>query len=526
MAQDLPASSTVRPRHSLWGRWFTRLSLRVQITVLVALVVTLVVTASAYLQIRAFEATILADLLETARGTAQAVADSIELQRDPLNAEVVADTLREFIEAVPSIRVISAVTLVGSEPVVIASTSSRVKGEALAIAARVMERKATLWDGTGAIRTVAVPVLRRDRIIGAVVLSFSASAVDEVHRRGRAVVFWFVPAAVVILTLLVNIPLRRLIHTPVAGITKTMERVAAGDLGARAPVVRQDELGAIAAGLNSMLQTMEHFNVELQQRIEEATRELREKNEALVESYQRVFALREALTRAQQMAAVGQFAASVAHQVGTPLNLISGHVQLIMEQAAADPAVVRRLEIVQEQIAKVTSIVRTLLDRTRHSAPRVPTDVTELVRRVAEVARPKLVSAGVTLDLQFEEYLPQIMADGVQLELALLNLVSNSLDAMPAGGTAVLTVSRTPSGVRIEVADTGSGIPVDLLPRIFEPWVTTKTAGKGTGLGLSITRDVVTAHGGTIAAANRAGGGAIFTIELPAAGEASACRAS
>jgi signal transduction histidine kinase len=143
--------------------------------------------------------------------------------------------------------------------------------------------------------------------------------------------------------------------------------------------------------------------------------------------------------------------------------------------------------------------------------------VAELLRRVTEVARPKLDAQGVRLDLRVAD-VPLVMADEVQLELALLNLVTNSLDAMPSGGVTSMTASRTAGGnVRIDVADTGTGIAPDLLPRIFEPWVTTKASGRGTGLGLSITREVVADHGGTITVKSEVGAGSAFTIELPAA---------
>jgi two-component system NtrC family sensor kinase len=331
------------------------------------------------------------------------------------------------------------------------------------------------------------------------------------------VVLWFVPAAVVLMTLALDLLMRRLVHHPIAGIRKTMRRVRARDLGARAPVLRHDEIGAVAQGLNDMLAEMEGFNVSLQDRVREATAELRAKNEELVESYRRVFALREALARADQLAAVGHMAASVAHQVGTPLNLISGYVQMIREEEGVGSEVTRRLEIVQEQIAKVTSIVRTMLDHARRPIPKQRTDVAELLRRVSEVARPKLDAQGVRLDLRMED-VPLVMADEVQLELALLNLVTNSLDAMPAGGLTSMTAATTEDGsVRIEVADTGTGIAPDLLPRIFEPWVTTKESGRGTGLGLSITREVVVDHGGTIAVRSEVGAGSVFTIEMPAA---------
>ena len=117
-----------------------------------------------------------------------------------------------------------------------------------------------------------------------------------------------------------------------------------------------------------MLAHLQHLNDALQERVDDATSELRVRNQELVDSYQRVFALREALARAEQMAAVGQMAASVAHQVGTPLNLISGYVQMLQQDAAVDPRTGRRLAIVQEQIGKVASVVRTMLD---HAGERI-----------------------------------------------------------------------------------------------------------------------------------------------------------
>ena len=107
------------------------------------------------------------------------------------------------------------------------------------------------------------------------------------------------------------------------------------------------------------------------------------------------------------------------------------------------------------------------------------------------------------------------MADPVQLELALFNLVSNSLDAMPEGGWLAINASKTTAGIRLVIADSGSGIPADVLPHIFEPWVTTKPAGRGTGLGLSITRDTIASHGGTIEVRSEPGSGTVFTILVP-----------
>ncbi len=376
-------------------------TLRVRLGLLVALVVSAVVGVSSYLQIQSFEDSATAELFKTGRNTAESVAAEIEVQdKDNVNPDDIGIILHNFNDANPAIRRISVVTLdpQNRTPQVYATTALPERSEAMAIARASIDTKAEVWGDRGAVlQTVAYPAYSENEILGAVVVTFSLATIQQLHEAGRWVVIWFVPPSILALTLLVDMLGRRLIHKPIAGIRNTMHRVAAGDLSARAPVLRRDEIGAVAEGLNEMLAEMENFNVALQTRVREATQELRASNAELVNSYQRVFALREALARAEQMAAVGQTAASVAHQIGTPLNLISGYVQMLMEEAGENSRMSRRLEIVQEQILKVTTIVRTMLDHARRTMPRQPTSVAQMVERVCEVARPKLDASGVRL---------------------------------------------------------------------------------------------------------------------------------
>ena len=242
---------------------------------------------------------------------------------------------------------------------------------------------------------------------------------------------------------------------------------------------------------------------------------LRERNQELVRSYQSVSRLRETAARAQQLAAVGQTMANVAHQIGTPLNLVSGHVQLLQDETS-DPNLRRRLRIVQEQIDRVVATVRNLLERARPPGERQPVRIDSVLARMRDAMQARMASSGVTLDLRIRQPLASVAADEAQLELALLNLVTNALDAMPGGGTLTLAATNAGQRVRINVSDTGTGIDGSVLPRLFEPWVTTKTAGRGTGLGLTITRDLITSLGGTITVSTTPGKGTTFTIELPA----------
>jgi signal transduction histidine kinase len=493
------------------------LSLRVRLALLVALCTAIVIGIEALLEMSVFERAVERDLFETARVTAVAIADDYELRGQPLDTAAVAADLHELVLTAPMLRTLTIVQVTDDTPAVVASTSSGERAEALDLALQAVRTSSTIFGpATTGMAAVAVPVSRTDGTRAAAVATVSLGALEQLRTKGRQVTLWFAPAAIVLLTLLVDWLGRRLIHQPIRRITDTMSRAGAGDFTARTEQVRADEIGTVAAGLNDMLQRLQDFHEALQERVDEATSELRVRNEELVESYKRVFALREALARAEQLAAVGQLAASVAHQVGTPLNLISGYVQILQEEASGDPKTAERLAIVQEQIAKVASVVRTLLDHSRRPPARAPAAVESLLSRVADVARPKLDASGIDLTLHIEPNLPPIWADSEQLELAMLNLITNSLDAMPRGGALEIRAARGVDGVRVEITDTGTGIPKELMPRIFQPWVTTKPAGRGTGLGLSITHDVVQRHGGTIAVVSDHGRGTTFTIDLPA----------
>ncbi len=492
-------------------------SLRLRLALLVALSTAIVIGIEAFLEISVFERTVERDLLDTARLTAVAVADDYELRTEPVDATALAADLHELVLTAPTLRTLTIVQINGDTPTIVASTSTSERPEALALAVRAV-REATTTSGNSFAGTAAVAVpLIRDGSHAAAVATVSLAALQQLRTKGRQVTLWFTPAAIVLLTILVDWLGRRLIHRPIALIRNTMTRAGAGDFTARAERSRPDELGSVADGLNDMLQRLQDFHVALQERVDEATAELRLRNEELVDSYRRVFALREALARAEQLAAVGQMAASVAHQVGTPLNLISGYVQMLQEDASVDPKTARRLQIVQEQIGKVASVVRTLLDRSRRPGNRAAIAVSSVLSRVADVARPKLDAAGISLTLDVAAELPPIWADFEELELAMLNLVSNSLDAMPKGGSLAIRARSAADSVLIDISDTGNGIPKELLPRIFDPWVTTKAAGHGTGLGLSITHDVIERHGGTISVTSEPGHKTEFTIELPTA---------
>jgi two-component system NtrC family sensor kinase len=265
---------------------------------------------------------------------------------------------------------------------------------------------------------------------------------------------------------------------------------------------------------------MAGFTETLHAEVERATAELRGANRELLETAQRLFAARRELARGQRLALAGQLAASVAHQIGTPLNVMSGYVQMLRAKQEDGSPDAERLRTIQEQIARVTAIVQSLLDQTRQPALALsPLEPGELLEGLAELVRPSLVGRGIDLDIAVAPALPAVGVDRVQLEQALLNLVSNAVDAMPEGGRLSLAARPDGDGVALVVGDSGAGIPPDDLSRVFEPLYTTKPPGKGTGLGLPILREIVEAHGGTVRLESRAGEGTTAVVRLPPAGK-------
>ena len=256
--------------------------------------------------------------------------------------------------------------------------------------------------------------------------------------------------------------------------------------------------------------------------------ELRAKNEALAQSNEMLSAAQHAAARAQRLSAIGQFAATVAHKIGTPLTALSGHVQLLMEDLSLPSKVRGRLQTVEAQIERTSRIIQDLLLYTRRAPPvRTKIDINDCLRETASLFRMECERQHVACITELTADLPLVEADRQHMQEAFNHLIENALQAMPTGGSLCLrTATADPvtlgrglhqsGAVAIEIADTGHGIKPDHSAQIFQPFFTTKQAGRGTGLGLAIVQETVRAHDGRITVDSEPGKGTTFTIQLPA----------
>ena len=501
-------------RHTV-AKWCQGMSLSVRLSLFLALVVIGVVAGVAYLEMRSFERDIDRELVEAARLGAQTAADNLAAREQPLDPLDTRDMLHDLVETDPLLDAISVIGTDGAGHVrIVTSTSTEERAEVLDLAGRAITTRAPTTDRSNTVVMFALPVPRHGNY--AVAATVGLESLLQARAHGVRVALGFAVPTILLVTILVHLTVRRLLGQPLTAILRTMEATAGGDLRARTTTIRRDELGTIATRLNEMLDQLERFNRSLQDRIEEATRDLSLRNAQLVASQHQLFAARESLARAERVAALGQVAANVAHQAGTPLNLVSGYVQMIRDDPRTDDRIRSRLLTVDVQIQHVTRVLRTMLDYARQPSGFDLVAFSDLIERVREIAQPRLSGSGIRAQISIAEGLPPIRADVIQLEMALLNLVTNALDAMPGGGTLSITAAARADGIRVEVADTGPGIPAEIIERLFDPWVTTKPTGQGTGLGLAIVQNVVRAHGGSVSAYNQATG-AVFVIDLPAA---------
>jgi two-component system NtrC family sensor kinase len=227
--------------------------------------------------------------------------------------------------------------------------------------------------------------------------------------------------------------------------------------------------------------------------------------------------LEASLAQSEKLAAVGQLAAGVAHEINNPLTAVIANSQLLQRSLPPDSDLQESVELIMIAGGRAAQVVRNLLDFARKEQYRFePTDVNETVRKALGLVQHEILSRSITLTFNPDESFPRILASSDHLQGVWLNLLLNALDAFEGTpGEIRIATRRQDNSIHVIFEDTGRGIPAEYLPRIFEPFFTTKSPGRGTGLGLSVCHQIVKQHGGTILVDSKQGKGTTFTVILP-----------
>lgn len=291
---------------------------------------------------------------------------------------------------------------------------------------------------------------------------------------------------------------KRNISRPIQALIEGAAAIGKGDLERRIPIVRKDELGHLAAEFNRM------------------TENLKRAREEILEETAKKVELERQLQHSEKLAAVGRLAAGLAHEIGTPLNIISGRAEYLLAEMEKGNPRTKSLSIIIEQIERIKRIIEQLLGYARVHPPQiVPTPLSQVLSNVLALLDHELKRHRIEVELKVSEGLPDLAADPHLLQQVFVNLLLNACDAMPEGGYVRIAAQAKDGWIEMSVEDTGCGIPPEDLPRIFDPFFTTKKTGEGTGLGLSVVYGIVRDHGGRIEVKSEVGIGTTFVISLP-----------
>jgi len=363
-------------------------------------------------------------------------------------------------------------------------------------------------------------------VLGVLDIVYSLRDIDKEMRKSTITVIVACIGFVMLVAVLVSVLVRRFVYLPLHDLESGAERLAAGDLDKPIPVRSGDEFGQLAKSFNAMTESVQSSRTELQewnrtleQKVEQRTHELR------VAEAERA--------RGDKLASVGLLAAGVAHELNNPLTGILTFSHLLRRKLPDDSADAQDLDLVIQETKRCAAIIKRLLDFAREKKPEKKfVNLNQVIEETVRIVERPAHVQDIDIALELDRSLPEIWIDEDQIKQVIMNMVVNARHAIAEKGRITVQTRRaarpkrpdpeSPPTEMIEIAivDTGCGIPEKDMPRIFDPFFTSKELGKGTGLGLSVSHGIVRAHRGVVEVESEVGKGTTFHVFLPIAPEA------
>lgn len=332
---------------------------------------------------------------------------------------------------------------------------------------------------------------------------------DSVDRRLIEVrqQFWLIGGIALLCSLVLTALAARRLTRPIQALTSGARAIARGELATRIGASGRDELAALAGAFNEMAASLA-----------DNQEELTAKHAALLRANTELQKIQEHLIRAERLAAVGQLAAGVSHEIDNPVGIILGYAELLLEDLAPEDPRREDLQAIIAECQRCRRITGSLLGLARSTpVQHEPLDLADLVRETLTSLQPQKLFRDIECRLTVAGGLPSLVGDADRLRQVLVNLLVNGAQALGGKGKIEVTLERQGAVLVLRICDDGPGIGVELRERIFEPFFSTKPSGEGTGLGLPVCRKLVEEHGGSLTLEQAAGSGACFRMQLPLA---------
>jgi two-component system, NtrC family, sensor kinase len=356
------------------------------------------------------------------------------------------------------------------------------------------------------------------QILGVLDTNLSLAKADAQLTVSTTRMFSYTAGAILTVALLSWLFVWRVVAKPIKALTEGTEHLSHGELGYQIQVRSQDEVGYLAHSFNGMSLQLRAANQQLmawartlEDRVEEKTKELRSALDHVL--------------HVEKMASLGKMAAVVAHEVNNPLFGILTYAKLLRKWVGSGEAANEKrkdtmecLDLIATESRRCGDLIKNLLSLSRTAPMNIQSaDLNGVIERCLMLVRHQVELGGIDLQLKLAKDLPPVPCDPAQIEQVLIALIMNAIDAMPRGGNLWLEsrMSDNEGEIEMQVRDDGSGIAADVLPQIFEPFMTTKENGHGVGLGLAISRGIMERHNGRIQVASELGRGTTFTVILP-----------
>jgi signal transduction histidine kinase len=312
---------------------------------------------------------------------------------------------------------------------------------------------------------------------------------------------------------------RRHVGHPVERLVEAARAIGRGELehavpGSVAMGTSRDEIHFLAAGFEEMRRSLREKIGQL----DAANASLSQRNTEVERALEQLRRAQEELVRAERLAVTGRMTAQLSHEINNPIHNIQSLLTSGLRKLPGDSPARELVAVALEEVGRMAHLTRQMLEFYRGSVvpmETAPLDLVALLRDLARVNEESLTTVGIRLQCSLPERLPSVRGAEDKLRQVFLNLILNARDAMPQGGILSIAANAAEGGVRVQVADTGVGIPAAHLGKVFDAFFTTKAQVSGVGLGLSVSDAIVRRHGGTITVASAEGRGATFTVYLP-----------